>query len=762
MPHEILGLRLFLTLICNFRIFKGAANMAVGPSLKMKNRLMHLVTILAVTAFSALILRIGYLTVFQHSYFSTVASEQQLDDMTINANRGTIYDKNMKVLAQSATVWTVFISPLDIETDEERELIANGLSEILGVTKSSIKKKMKINNRYQEIKKKVEKEDVDKINEFKEENGITAVYTIQDTKRYYPYGSIASTVIGFTGSDNQGLYGIEAYYDDELQGTPGRIVSAVNANGTDMPFNYEKYYDPEDGDSLVLTIDASIQQFVEKALEQVVTEHKVQNRTCSIVMDVNTGEILAMATKPDFDLNEPFEIADGSVKKTLSKLSGKEYTTALAEAREAQWKNKAITELYEPGSVFKVVTGSAAIEEKAVSLNSKFTCSGAYSFGKGIAPIHCWKTSGHGTLDLTGAFVNSCNPAFIAIGQKLGATKFYSYLKSYGIIEKTGIDLPGESNSLTIAEDNYGIVELASASFGQSNKITPLQMITAYAAVVNGGYLVQPHVVSQRLDSSGSVLEKYEYTAKRQVISEETSATMREILEECVTANGGSSAYIAGYRIGGKSGTAEKLDDDDESVYVSSFVGFAPADDPQIAVLVMVDEPSAGEIYGSVVAAPAVASIMSDTLPYIGIEKSYTADELAEMDVTVPNVTNSSLTTAQNTLKNSDLNYKVIGSGSKVTKQVPSSGSSIPKDGTVILYTDKNPKEEKVTVPDLKGLSPSAANAQLTNLGLNIKFGNGAGENSDAKVSKQDIEAGKKVTKGTIITVTCVHVDEGG
>lgn len=736
--------------------------MAAGPSLKMKNRLMNLVASLAVILFVAVIIRIAYLTIFQHEYYRTIASGQQLDDMTINANRGTIYDRNMKVLAQSATVWTVFISPLDIATDAEREKIASGLSDILDVPKKDILKKMAIKNRYQEIKKKVEKPEVDKISKFKEENGITSIYTIKDTKRYYPYGNFASTVIGFTGADNQGLYGIEAYYDEYLKGTPGRIVSAVNANGTDMPFNYEKYYDPKDGNGLVLTIDESIQHFVEKTLEQVVVEQKVKNRTCSIVMDVNTGAVLAMATKPDFDLNQPFEITDSSVKKAINKLNGKKRAVALANAREAQWKNKAITELYEPGSVFKVVTGSSALEEKVVSPSSTFHCSGAYSFHNGASPIHCWKRSGHGTLDLTGAFVNSCNPSFIAIGQKLGVSKFYSYLKSYGITEKTGIDLPGEANSLTIAKENYGTVELASASFGQSNKITPIQMITAYAAVVNGGYLVQPHVVSQRLDDSGSVLQSYDHGIKRQVISEETSKTMRTILEACVTANGGSSAYIKGFRIGGKSGTSQKLDKDGgKSARVSSFVGFAPANDPKIAVLVMVDEPGAGEEYGSVVAAPAVASIMSDTLPYIGVEKSYSPEELAEMDVTVPNVTNTPIIAAQNKIKNMNLKCKVIGSGSKVTKQMPSSGSSIPKDGTVVLYTDKNPKAQMVKVPQLKGLSPSAANSVLTNAGLNIKFGSGASGNSAAKVSRQDIAAGTKVARGTVVTVTCVHVDEG-
>lgn len=735
--------------------------MAIGPSLKMKNRLMHIVTVLSVVIFVAIIFRIAYLTVFQHDYYTTVASKQQLDDMTVNANRGTIYDRNMKVLAQSATVWTVFISPVDIPSDAQREKIASGLSNILDVPKKDILNKMKIKNRYQEIKKKVEKPQVDKISEFKQKNKISAIYTIKDTKRYYPYGNFAASVIGFTGSDNQGLYGIEAYYDNYLKGTPGRIVSAVNANGTDMPFSYEKYFEPKAGNGLVLTIDESIQHFVEKTLDQTVEEQKVKNRTCSIVMDVNTGAVLAMASKPDFDLNKPFEIQNKQVKKALDKLTGDEYKKAVSNAREAQWKNKAMTELYEPGSVFKVVTGSSAIEEKAVKLSDSFSCSGAYHFNNGAKPIHCWKRGGHGTLDLTGAFVNSCNPSFIAIGQRLGLDKFYKYLKAYGIYDKTGIDLPGESGSLTVAKNDCGVVELASQSFGQSNKITPLQMITAYCAVVNGGYLVQPHIVSQRLDENGSVLENYNPGIKRQVISEETSKTMREILEACVTAHGGTSAYIKGFRIGGKSGTSEKQSKgDDKEARVSSFVGFAPANDPKIAVLVMVDEPSAGEVYGSLVAAPGVASILADTLPYIGVEKAYTAEELAKLDISVPNVTNSAVIEAQNKLKNSNLKYRVIGNGGKVTKQMPIGGSNIPREGTVVLYTNKKPKKQTVKVPDLKGLTPSAANSLLTNKGLNIRFGSGASGNVKAVVSRQDIAAGTNVERGTIITVTCVHNDE--
>lgn len=736
--------------------------MSKTPTLKMKNRLNRVVIALIVLGFLGLIVRVGYITIGENERFSAMASAQQLDDLTVNAKRGTIYDRNMKVLAQSATVWKVVISPADLKEDEKVKT-AKALAEILDLDEKEVLEKANEKNRYQIIKKQVEKPEVDKITKFKEENDIYAVYTIEDSKRYYPYGNFASTVIGFTGDENQGLYGIEAYYDDYLKGTPGRIVTAVNANGTDMKFNYEKYYEPKNGNGLMLTIDESIQHFVEKTLEQVIVEHKVSNRACAIVMDVNTGEVLAMATKPDFDLNDPFTITDKSVLKEINKLKGKKRTSALSAAREAQWKNKAITELYEPGSVFKVVTGSAALEEKVVSLESTFHCNGRYSFDiNGVKPIRCWKTSGHGTLDLTGAYVNSCNPAFITIGQKLGLNKFYQYFKSYGMTEKTGIDLPGEANSVTMPYDDYGIVELASASFGQTNAITPLQMITAFCAVVNGGYLVQPHVVKQQLDDNGNVVSTTQTTVKRQVISEETSKIMRTILEEDVTANGGSSAYIKGYRIGGKSGTSEKLaqNKDDPDARVSSFIGVAPANDPQIAVMVMVDEPRAGEVYGSVVAAPAVASIMADTLPYIGIEASYTAEEAAELEVTVPNVKGEGIVAAQNKITNTGLKYKVIGSGVKVKKQMPENGTTMPKEGTVVLYTSDT-KDDMVTVPNVVGLTPSSANTELTNAGLNIKF-TGAYGNINAKVRTQSVKQGAKIARGSVITVECIHSDETG
>ena len=737
---------------------------AKGPTRKMRRRIFIVVVPVIAIMFVALLARICVISVVDSSFYQSKASQQQLRDITVNPKRGTIYDRNMTVLAQSATVWTVFISPADIsktDNNAERETVAKGLSDILGLEYDTVYQKTLKNNYYEVIQKKIEDGKAEQIRTFIAEKDISCIYLVEDSKRYYPYNNFASSVIGFTGADNQGLYGIEAYYDDYLKGEAGRIVAAKHAVGTDMQFQYEKRYDPVDGYGLVLTIDEVIQHFLENALEDAVSVHQVENRAAGIVMDVNTGEILAMATKPDFNLNEPFEIADAETAAYIETLTSDERTKALSDARELQWKNKAITELYEPGSVFKIVTGSAALEEKTISLNSTFNCTGSFHVPGLEKPMHCWRLSGHGTQTFVQAMVNSCNPAFVAIGSSLGATKFCDYVNAFGFMEKTGIDLPGEASSIVYQADQMGPVELASCSFGQSNKITPLQMITATAAVVNGGYVVQPHVVKQVLDQNNNVVENIGTTVKRQAISNETSQTMRQVLEEVVTTNGGSNAYISGFRIGGKSGTAQKLDSDDNTSYISSFVGFAPADDPQIAVLVIVDTPRDGNIYGSVVAAPAVSEVLKQTLPYIGVEAKYSDDELANLEVTTRNVVGLDPMSAESQLTSDGLNCKKIGTGSKVVKQVPARGTSVAKSSTIILYTD-GAAEETTTVPKLIGLTTSQANTALTNKGLNIKFDGGTTQQTGTVVATQSQPEGAVVPKGTVISVTCIKNDETG
>ena len=730
-----------------------------GPTRKMRNRLFICVMPIVFLLFSVVLANVGYIAVVNNDFYQNKATQQQLRDVTVNANRGTIYDCNMNVLAQSVTVWTVFISPADIEDDEERETICSGLSEILGVDRDTIYQKSQKSNYYEVIARKIDKDKADKVRQFVTDTGVGAVHLIEDTKRSYPYGNFASTVIGFTGDDNQGLYGIEAEYDEELSGTPGRIVAAKNAKGTDMPFQYEKYYAPQDGNSLVLTIDEVIQHFLEQALEDTVATHLVENRAAGIVMDVNTGEILAMATKPDFDLNDPFTIADSATLEAINALPEDQRKEALSNARELQWKNKAITELYEPGSVFKVVTGSAALEEKTVSLETTFNCSGSIRVPGYERPIKCWKTSGHGVQNFIQAMVNSCNPAFVAVGSSLGAETFCDYVRAFGFMERTGIDLPGEADSIVYNADQMGPVELASCSFGQSNKITPIQMITAIAAAVNGGKVVEPHVVKQILDQDGNVVKTVDTTVKRQVLSEETSATMRSVLEQVVKDNG--NAYIPGYRIGGKSGTAQKLDSNDDTAYISSFTAFAPADDPQIAILVIVDTPRDGQIYGSAVATPAVTDILKQTLPYIGVQEKFTEEELAKLEVSLPNLVDSDVLTAKSKLAGIGLDARVIGNGNTVLKQVPARGSSVPSGSKILLYTEDVP-EEMTTVPDLTGMSPAQANTELTNRGLNIKFDGGAAQQSGAKVVSQDIAKDTQVPKGTVVSVHCLVNDQTG
>lgn len=737
---------------------------AKGPTRKMRRRIFVVVVPIVVLAFCALLARIGVISVVDSSFYQSKASQQQLRDITVNPKRGTIYDRNMTVLAKSATVWTVFISPASIEDGDEetRVAVAEGLSEILDVDYDTVYQQTLETNYYEVVQKKVEDDKAEEVRQLIADKGLSSIINlVEDSKRYYPYNNFASTVIGFTGTDNQGLYGIEAYYDDYLKGTPGRIVAAKNAVGTDMPFQYEKYYEPEDGNGLVLTIDEVIQHFLENALEDAVSVHKVENRAAGIVMDVNTGEILAMATKPDFNLNEPFEIADQETAAYIETLTGDEKTEALSEARELQWKNKAITELYEPGSVFKIVTGSAALEEKTITLDTLFNCTGSFHVEGYEKAMHCWRLSGHGTQTFVEAMVNSCNPAFVAIGSSLGAETFCDYVNAFGFMEKTGVDLPGEANSIVYQADQMGAVELASCSFGQSNKITPLQMITATAAVVNGGYVVQPHVVKQILDENNNVVENIGTTVKRQAISSETSETMRQVLEEVVTTNGGSNAYISGFRIGGKSGTAQKLDSEDTTSYISSFVGFAPADDPQIAVLIIVDTPRDGNIYGSVVAAPAVSAVLKQTLPYIGVEAKYSDDELAKLEVSTPNVIGKDPLSAESTLSAAGLSSKKIGSGDEIVKQVPARGTSVSKGSTIILYTDGE-EEQTTTVPNVVGLTMSQANAALTNAGLNIKFDGGTTQQTGTVVATQSQTEGTVVPKGTVISVTCIKNDETG
>ena len=726
--------------------------------------------------FGIIIGRLAYLTIIQNRYYTERASSQQLRDSVVAAERGIIYDANMNILARSATVWTVALAPIRID-EENYDRIASFLSEKLDLTYETVLEKCKGDNYYSILKRKVDKPIVDEIQAFIDKNDIAGIQFTEDTKRYYPYGNFAAQVLGFVGTDNNGLYGLESYYDTVLSGTPGRTLTAVNAYGKNMYYEHETLTDAIDGNSLVLTIDAEIQRILEQALEEARVEHNVKNYACGIIMNVNTGAIYAMATKPDFDPNTPLEITDQATIDQINAIledaassvgqtetGGEEgedekqkslndiYLDALSAAQHNQWNNKAISDIYEPGSVFKVVTASAALETGACSLSDTFYCYGGVQVTPDII-MHCAITQGHGEEDFTHAVINSCNPAFIEIGKRLGKTSFYNYFKAYGLTEKTGVDLPGEGNSVYYTDKTMGVVELASCSFGQSNAITPLQMITAFSACVNGGYLVQPYVVQQILDSSGNIVEDHDAVVKRQVISQEISATMRDILEQVVETSNGQNAYVAGFRLGGKSGTAEKLNGK-EGEYVASFCAFAPADDPEVACLILLDGAYSYSRYGGVIVAPIVASVMSEVLPYLGVEAVYKEDEVETVGTYVPNVMDYSLTSARAQMQKRGLNVEVIGDGQKVVDQYPVGSTSLPKGSTVFIYTDET-EAKYIDVPDVNGRSVSYVKSLFASLGLNLAV-SGSSSSSAVAVS-QDYEAGATVREGTVITVDFVN-----
>lgn len=716
---------------------------------------------IVLAGFGLVVYNLFKIQIKEGDFYQQRAIAQQLRTTPITANRGTIYDRSGKTLAVSATVWTVLFSPHDI-SDEQAVILADGMSEILGVDREFVIEKAKNKkNYYQIVKKKVEKEVADQVIAFAAQHKINGVSLQEDSKRYYPYGSLGSSVLGFVNEENQGAYGIESYYNTTLTGTPGKVVAAKNAWGTDMPFSYQEMYEAQDGHSLVLTIDETIQHMLDKHLETAVVEHKVRNRAAGIIMDVKTAEILAMTTKPDFDPNEAYEIADPVMKAAVESLQGdeEEYQKALNEARFQQWNNKAISEPYEPGSVFKIITLSTGLETGAVVPTNHFHCPGFYMVGS--VKKGCWKTAGHGDQDLAAAVRNSCNPAFMMVGQRIGAERFYDYFSNFGLTETTGVDLPGEAIGVyhtkkALANPNDYENSLTSASFGQTFKVTPLQLITAVSAAVNGGTLYEPHIVKQILDADGNIVQTIEPTAKRQVVSAETSAIVCQMLETVVTEGSGKNAYIPGYRIGGKTGTSEKIDlanKTGEMRNILSFVGIAPMDDPQIACLVLLDEPTLVNEYGSTIAAPVVGAILADVLPYLGLEKVYTQEELEKLDVYVESQVGNVAHDAQSYYTRQGLGSKIIGGGGSIVSQIPAAGSTVPKGSTIMLYTDDSAESDLVTVPGVVGKSGLVANKLVLNAGLNIKITGVGIENENAVAAKQSIPEGTQVARGTVITI---------
>lgn len=730
-----------------------------GPAQRLRQRTAILILLILVLGFGAAVLRLTYLTTVQSSELQESAVDLQLADTTVSAKRGTIYDANGNVLAESASVWQVVMSPVNFKNDKQRQAAAKGLSEIFDLEYNDVLDDTKQQSHYVVVKRRIESDEREKVLELidtlkKDYSCSGVIQLLDDYKRYYPKNSLASSVIGFTGSDDQGLEGIEYEYDSYLSGTPGRIITAQNARGTDMPFRYEQNVESEDGNNVYLTIDETIQSICEKYMQKGVEDNNVLNKGVCIAMDVNTGAILAMVTTDGYDLNNPYELSAKDKKKIKSTAKSKQ-AEAESAALSNMWRNKAVADTYMPGSVFKMCVASAALEENLVNEKTSFTCTGSIEVEG--ETIHCSNISGHGTQNFVEVISNSCNPAFIQIGQMLGASKFRQYYQGFGFSDKTGIDLPGEAEDSFWKEGKMGGVDLAVASFGQNFTITPIQMITACAAVSNGGYVVQPHVVSKITDSKGNVIKSVDKKIKRQVISDDTSKKMNEYLEYNTERQGAAAGYISGYKVAGKTGTTEKrgvtkFESSFSEDYISSFCGYAPADDPQIAMLVFFDTPDGDAYYGSQVSSPVFINIMSEVLPYLDVKTSYTDEELGYVDASAGDYTGVSVDEAKTAVEADGFTATVKGNGSTVISQIPTVSSGLQKGGSIVLYTDSNSQSETVSVPSLIGLSPDEVNNVASAYGLNVSF-SGATTSSGTS-SSQNIEAGTSVSPGTVITVS--------
>lgn len=724
------------------------------PKRKIRIRILY-----AFIAFAALLsllgVRLVFLQIIQGDELQKKAVEQQTRDNLVASQRGAIYDRNRKKLAQSSTAQTVTANPNEIQkAKKDIGEIASKLAAVLDMDAADIRTKLEKETNHVTIKRRVEDETATAVRELE----LTGVYLQEDAKRYYPYGSFASHILGFVGDDNQGLAGIEALYEEQLKGIPGRIIALKNALDTDMPFKQEKHIDPENGTNVVLTIDEVIQHFAEKHLETAYYEEKVQAGATAIVTDVQTGEVLAMVTKPDFDLNDPFTLPEETEKQIAAIKDDEERTAARSNALQKMWRNKAVVDSYEPGSCFKIITGCMALEEGLITPETPFFCSGSKKVEN--RTISCSHREGHGAQTFADAVKNSCNPAFIDVGLMLGKEKFKEYYKAFGFMDTTGFDLPGEAKGVFYSDENYNTVELATASFGQGPVVTPLQLMAAVGAVANGGNLMKPYLVKELLDDDGNVVKKTEPTIVRQVISQKTSEQMCTMLENTVANGTGQNAYIKGYRVAGKTGTSEKLPRGNGK-YISSFIAFAPANDPKVACLVVLDEPSNGQYYGGAIAAPVVAKILEDTLRYMGIEPQYTEEEKQNLEIYVPDVKGLSTDNAIKNLKNEGFNYRIVGNGGTVKDQTPKTGSLLTSGSVVIVYTEES-TSQKVIVPSVAGLSVSQAQARLAESRLNmVVTGAGAtGNSSNLTIANSQVPAaGTEVAEGGIVEVEFRYLD---
>ena len=733
-----------------------------SESIRRANRIIQtrsfvLMILMGVVMFVLLFFRLFDLQITRHEELQSKAVNQQTRRTVVTASRGTIYDTAGNILAISSSAETIILSPLEINNalnDTEnpvtwtKDSLAAGLAEILGKDAASIRKRMdNVKSQYELIQLRADEEVAAKVRAYVEENKISGVHLVADTKRYYPYGSLAAQVIGFVGDDNTGLYGLEAYYEEELEGQSGLVISAKDQAENDMLYTYEQYFAAKNGSDLTLTLDTTIQYYLEKGLEAMTDKFSAANGASGIVMNAKTGGIMAMASYPNYDLNDFLTVSDQTLQERIERGEN-----TLAEMQLLQWRNKALNDTYEPGSTFKILTLSAALEEGVVDKTTTVNCGGSVNISG--YTIHCSNKNGHGLQTLVQSVGNSCNPAFINYGLRIGNEKFYEYMRSFGLMNTTGIDLGGEAVGVFAADSSFTQLDLACYAFGQNFTVTPLTLISAQAACVNGGYLHTPYLVDRITDSDGNVTYRHDSTPVRQVISEQTSATVRECLEYVVASGTGKNGQVAGYRIGGKTGTADKGQTGD---VVVSFLCFAPADDPQVIMLITMDTPSRATgtyVSGGNMVAPTASTVMAEILPYLGIEPSYSAEELLGMDTTVPNVIGSTVEQAKEKLKERALSYKIVGDGDTITDQTPAGGAIIPGKSTVILYASAAKPTDKCVVPHLLGKTPSEANTAATAAGLLIRFSGTTGSESSAiRVLSQSIDESTEVDAGTVITV---------
>lgn len=719
----------------------------------IQNRTMILMAVLGVLVFLILVIKLFSLQILRHDELEAKALDQQTRSTEVAATRGTIYDRNGNIMAISATAETVFLSPLEMDralSDKDnpvawtKDSVAQKLSEILEINKEGILKKMeRTDSQYEVLKLRVEEDVADQIRTFINDEGVVGVYMVTDAKRYYPYATLASQIIGFVGTDNYGLYGLEARYNDVLDGETGLVVSTKDPTGSDMLYGYEQYYKAQNGSDIVLTLDATVQYYVEKALSEMVTSTEAQGAT-GIVMDVETGAVLAMASSPTYDLNDPSAVYESRLASLV-----KDGQLDLADAQLRQWRNRAINDTYEPGSTFKVLTLAAALEEGVIDENTTFDCTGSIHVLD--ATIHCSNRAGHGHQTLEQTAGNSCNPAFITYGLRLGTEKFYRYMKDFGLVNGSGIDLEGEALGIFAAQETASELDLACYAFGQNFNTTPVALISAQAACINGGYLHTPYVVERVVDSEGNVLSSHDSTPVRQVVSEETSALVRQCLEYVVSSGTGRNGQVHGYRIGGKTGTADK---GNTGEVVLSFMCFAPADDPKYIMLLTLDSPTGEGRGGGGTVAPYASRIMGEILPYLGVEPSYSAEELLGSDTTVNYVIGMTVADAEEKLKSKGFSVKVVGDGDTVTDQTPEGGTVIPGKSRVILYAGSEKPDTLCTVPSLVGLSPSEANMAVSSAGLLLRFtGTTDSGSGSVRVINQSEAAGAQVEAGTVISV---------